>query len=112
MTHLLLCSSTNWIYLEKNSNIHTWQTIFQNIRGVKISEKLCEYFEVHCGTLIINICYDRNFLKDKYLKKNKNKNRQVYHFETTATDTSLVKNIFNAITEIILNKMLIEAGFE
>ena len=112
MTHLLLCSSTNWIYLEKNSNIHTWQTIFQNIRGVKISEKLCEYFEVHCRTLIINICYDRNFLKDKYLKKNKNKNRQVYHFETTATDTSLVKNIFNAITEIILNKMLIEAGFE
>jgi len=53
-----------------------------------------------------------NFLKDKYLRKNRNKNRQIYHFETTATDTSLVKNIFNAITEIILNKMLIDAGFE
>ena len=63
-------------------------------------------------TLIINICCDRNFLKDKYLRKNRNKNRQIYNFETTATDTSLVKNIFNAITEIILNKMLIDAGFE
>jgi len=53
-----------------------------------------------------------NFLKDKYLRKNKNKKRQIYNFETTATDTNLVKNIFNAITEIILNKMLIDAGFE
>ena len=63
-------------------------------------------------TVIINICYDRNFLKEKYMRKNRRKERDVYSFETTATDTTLVKNIFRAITEIILNKILIDAGFE
>ena len=43
---------------------------------------------------------------------NKNPNRDIYSFETTATDTQLVKNIFGAINEIILNKILSSQGFE
>lgn len=43
---------------------------------------------------------------------NKNTERDIYSFETTATDTRLVKNIFGAISEIIINKILSKAGFE
>ena len=51
-------------------------------------------------------------MKRKYLRMNKNTGRDIYSFETTATDTSLVKNIFRAISEIILNKIMSNAGFE
>ena len=54
----------------------------------------------------------RSFIKKKFLRKNKFPDRDIYSFETTATDTDLVKNIFGAISEIILNKMLSNAGFE
>ena len=43
---------------------------------------------------------------------NKNTGRDIYSFETTATDTRLVKNVFGAISEIIINKILSKAGFE
>ena len=62
--------------------------------------------------LVNNLTISRKFLKRKYLRLNKNTNRDVYSFETTATDTSLVRNIFGAISEIILNKILSKAGFE
>jgi len=52
------------------------------------------------------------FIKKKFLRKNRFPDRDIYSFETTATDTNLVKNIFRAISEIILNKMLSNAGFE
>jgi len=52
------------------------------------------------------------FIKRRFLSKNKFPDRDIYNFETTATDTNLVKNIFGAISEIILNKMLSNAGFE
>jgi hypothetical protein len=54
----------------------------------------------------------RKFIKKKFLSKNQFPERDIYSFETTATDTNLVKNIFGAISEIILNKMLSNAGFE
>eukprot|EP00092_Neocalanus_flemingeri_P037524 GFUD01040858.1.p1 GENE.GFUD01040858.1~~GFUD01040858.1.p1 ORF type:complete len:365 (-),score=98.47 GFUD01040858.1:158-1252(-) len=53
-----------------------------------------------------------SFIKRRFLSKNKFPDRDIYNFETTATDTNLVKNIFAAISEIILNKMLSDAGFE
>eukprot|EP00092_Neocalanus_flemingeri_P090086 GFUD01114076.1.p1 GENE.GFUD01114076.1~~GFUD01114076.1.p1 ORF type:complete len:170 (-),score=34.57 GFUD01114076.1:87-596(-) len=53
-----------------------------------------------------------SFIKRKFLSKNKFPDRDIYNFETTATDTNLVKNIFAAISEIILNKMITDAGFE
>ena len=43
---------------------------------------------------------------------NKNPARDIYSFETTATDTHLVKIIFGSISEIILNKILSKQGFE
>jgi len=52
------------------------------------------------------------FIKRKFLRKNRFPDRDIYSFETTATDTNLVKNIFGAISEIILNKMLSNAGFD
>ena len=46
------------------------------------------------------------------MSKNKYKTRDIYSFETTATDTELVRNVFSAIQEIILNKLLESQGFE
>ena len=45
----------------------------------------------------------REFMKRKFLMKNKSPDRDIYSFETTATDTNLVRNIFGAVTEIILS---------
>jgi len=52
------------------------------------------------------------FIKQSYLSKNKFPSREIYDFETTATDTNLVKNIFAVIQDIILSKLLASQGFE
>ena len=52
------------------------------------------------------------YIKRQYLKKNKNPNRDIYDFATTATDTDLVKNVFGVIQDIILSRMLESQGFE
>jgi len=52
------------------------------------------------------------YIKRQYLKRNKEPNRDVYDFATTATDTDLVKNIFGVIQDIILSRMLESQGFE
>jgi len=52
------------------------------------------------------------YIKRQYLKRNKQPNRDVYDFATTATDTDLVKNIFGVIQDIILSRMLQSQGFE
>ena len=62
--------------------------------------------------------YYRKFIQHKFLstdRQNKNKNKdskRVYPFETTATDTELVKNLFVAVTEIIMNINLGQAGLQ
>jgi hypothetical protein len=38
--------------------------------------------------------------------------RDIYDFETTATDTDLVKKVFGVIQDIILNRLLSSQGFE
>jgi len=54
-----------------------------------------------------------HFIKRRYLNKNKYQDqREIYHFETTATDTDLVRNVFGAIQDIILSRMLRSQGFE
>jgi len=39
------------------------------------------------------------------------KDREIYDYLTTATDTTLVKNLFATIQDIILRKLLDQAGF-
>ena len=60
----------------------------------------------------MNISIYREYIKRQYLKKNKHRNRDMYDFATTATDTDLVKNIFGVIQDIILSRMLESQGFE
>jgi len=36
--------------------------------------------------------------------------RELYPFETTATDTDLVKNVFNTINQVILEKLIDAVG--
>jgi len=72
--------------------------------------KLSDYLPEYSGTQDYSEAL--RFLKRKYLRMNKNSSRDIYSFETTATDTNLVKIIFGSISEIILNKILSKAGFE
>jgi len=53
-----------------------------------------------------------NFIRYRFLNQNKNERREVYPYETTATDTSLVRNVFAAIKEIIMGKILQQTGFQ
>ena len=52
------------------------------------------------------------FLVDRFLSENKTSasKRQIYYHFTTATDTELVKYVFNSVAEIILNEILRETG--
>jgi len=52
------------------------------------------------------------FIRYRFLNQNKNERREIYPYETTATDTNLVKNLFNTIKEIILAKILQQTGFQ
>jgi len=72
--------------------------------------KLSDYLPEYSGSQDYSEAL--RFLKRKYLRMNKNLSRDIYSFETTATDTNLVKIIFGSISEIILNKILSKAGFE
>merc|ERR1712107_438791 len=58
------------------------------------------------------------FIKDQFTaqdkqdkKKTKNKER-IYTFQTTATDTSLVNNVFVAVTAIIIEQVLHDTGLQ
>lgn len=54
-----------------------------------------------------------NYIKLQFLKENdKYPKRDIYPYETTATDTDLVKNIFNTIKEIIMTNILRNTGFQ
>jgi len=52
------------------------------------------------------------FLVDKFLAQNRTSinKRHIYTHFTTATDTELVKYVFNSVAEIILNEILRETG--
>ncbi|KAJ3440817.1 guanine nucleotide-binding protein g(o) subunit alpha [Anaeramoeba flamelloides] len=53
----------------------------------------------------------KEFIKQKFLEQSKNKRKTIYTHFTTATDTKMVKNVFNIIRDIILNKTLPEIGY-
>eukprot|EP00090_Calanus_glacialis_P014205 TRINITY_DN22928_c0_g1_i1.p1 TRINITY_DN22928_c0_g1~~TRINITY_DN22928_c0_g1_i1.p1 ORF type:complete len:365 (-),score=104.15 TRINITY_DN22928_c0_g1_i1:269-1363(-) len=52
------------------------------------------------------------YIRFRFLNQNKNERREIYPYETTATDTNLVKNLFNTIKEIIMAKILQQTGFQ
>ena len=65
-------------------------------------------------SIIAMIC--RQFIKEQFTgqekKKGKGKEERIYTFETTATDTTLVKNIFVVVKDIIMKINLNESGLE
>ncbi|KAJ6246395.1 guanine nucleotide-binding protein g(o) subunit alpha [Anaeramoeba flamelloides] len=53
----------------------------------------------------------KEFIKQKFLEKSKNKQKTIYTHFTTATNTKNVKVVFAMVQDIILNKMLPEIGY-
>ena len=65
--------------------------------------------------MILLIC--RQFIKDQFIGHDKNKEEKgkqdrIYTFETTATDTNLVKNIFGTVKDIIMKINFAESGLQ
>jgi len=56
----------------------------------------------------------RQFIEDRFTShdKKKEKEKRIYPFETTATDTNLVKNIFVTVKDIIIKINTRESGLE
>jgi len=55
----------------------------------------------------------RNYIKyQRFLSQNKNHDREIFPFDTTATDTTLIKNIVSSIKDIIMQKILKQTGFD
>lgn len=53
------------------------------------------------------------YIRFRFLSQDTNsEKREIYPYQTTATDTNLVKNLFNTIQEIILAKILQSTGFQ
>ncbi|KAJ3446385.1 guanine nucleotide-binding protein g(o) subunit alpha [Anaeramoeba flamelloides] len=52
----------------------------------------------------------REYIKNKFIEKNLNKNKEVYSHFTCATDTSNIKFVFESIKDIILSNMVKTIG--
>jgi len=50
------------------------------------------------------------FIKDKFLAQNENPKKHIYNHTTCATDTDNVQVVFNAVKDIVLQKILDESG--
>jgi hypothetical protein len=57
--------------------------------------------------------YDKaiEFIKRKFLERNKNASKQIYPHVTCATDTENIRFVFNAVKDIVLHKALEKGGF-
>ena len=58
----------------------------------------------------------RKFIRNKFLshgnkEDNDGRNREVYDFVTTATDTGLIRKILDSVNDIIINKIIDSTGF-
>ena len=65
--------------------------------------------------MILLIC--RQFIKERFTGHDKQRvkgkeGERIYTFETTATDTTLVKNIFVVVKDIIMKINFKESGLE
>jgi len=52
------------------------------------------------------------FIEDRFTGHDKSKEKRIYTFETTATDTNLVKNIFVTVKDIIIKLNFKDSGLE
>jgi len=52
----------------------------------------------------------KNFIIQQFLQHNKATDREVHHFDTTATDTNLVRNVFDSVKQIIMVNILGDIG--
>ena len=69
----------------------------------------CVLFPVTC----FNTACFRTYIRFRFLSQDTNsEKREIYPYQTTATDTNLVKNLFSTIQEIILAKILQSTGFQ
>ena len=53
----------------------------------------------------------RKFIRNKFLSQGNNKDREIFDFVTTATDTNLVRAILDSVNDIIINKIIAQSGF-
>ena len=60
--------------------------------------------------IYIHICIGIEYFLKKFISKNKDPSRKVYHHVTCATDTSNVKIVLNSCKDIILKENLKQAG--
>lgn len=51
------------------------------------------------------------FIRNKFLSQGNNKDREIFDFVTTATDTHLVRAILDSVNDIIINKIIAQSGF-
>jgi len=52
----------------------------------------------------------KNFIAQQFLQHNTATDREVHHFDTTATDTNLVRNVFDSVKQIIMAKTMADIG--
>mmetsp|Transcript_16259 Transcript_16259/g.63389 ORF Transcript_16259/g.63389 Transcript_16259/m.63389 type:complete len:351 (+) Transcript_16259:209-1261(+) len=48
------------------------------------------------------------YIRKKFLEKNRGRNRQIYAHETCATDTNNIRFVFNAVEDIFINQVIDE----
>ena len=60
---------------------------------------------------VVTHLYFRDFLKKKFLAHDGSKGRMTYSFDTTATDTNLVKNILRTVQNIVLEALIKETFY-
>ena len=104
------------MYGLKAHNLGTTYVIFWATEhfDTRHSDNIVCFFAKAMLSMTFIIC--RQFIKDQFTgqekKKGKGKEERIYTFETTATDTTLVKNIFVVVKDIIMKINLNESGLE
>ena len=53
----------------------------------------------------------RTFIQNRFKSQDKTKNREITTFETTATDTDLVRNVLATVKRNILKAIMKDMGF-
>jgi guanine nucleotide-binding protein G(i) subunit alpha len=51
-----------------------------------------------------------DYIKDRFVEMNENKNKSIYYHLTTATNTENISVVFNVVRDIILTKTLTKIG--
>ena len=60
---------------------------------------------------ISDLDFSRNFIQQRFKSQDKTKNREITTFETTATDTDLVRNVLDTVKSNLLRAIMKDMGF-